>query len=174
MFEKTGPRTKRKFRLPVAGSWSMISVPVMSLGIRSGVNWMRVNFMCRAWARVETVSVLASPGTPIVRQWPRAKMQIEHLLDHLVLADDHLVDFVDQRLPGLGDAANGLFGTHLGGGGWGRSGHVLRSWRRNNVLDSLATGRVGQAREQTAAHHSLPVGRRPRGGLVPPYFPVGP
>ena len=32
--------------------------------------------MCSAWASVETVSVLASPGTPIVRQCPRAKMQI--------------------------------------------------------------------------------------------------
>ena len=62
--------------MPVATSSSMISVPVMSLGIRSGVNWMRLNFRCRARARVDTVSVLASPGTPIVRQWPRANRQI--------------------------------------------------------------------------------------------------
>ena len=54
----------------------MISVPVMSLGIRSGVNWMRWNFRCNAWASVEMVSVFAKPGTPIVRQFPRAKMQI--------------------------------------------------------------------------------------------------
>jgi hypothetical protein len=31
MFAKTGPRTKRKLRLPVAVSSSRISVPVMSL-----------------------------------------------------------------------------------------------------------------------------------------------
>ena len=53
----------------------MISVPVMSLGIRSGVNWMRLNRIARAWEMVEIVSVFASPGTPIVRQCPRANMQ---------------------------------------------------------------------------------------------------
>ena len=76
MLAKIGPRTKRKFRCPVAVSWSMISVPVMSLGIRSGVNWIRLNRIARAWAIVEMVSVLARPGTPIVRQLPRANMQI--------------------------------------------------------------------------------------------------
>ena len=93
----------------------MISVPVMSLGIRSGVNWMRLNFRCRAWARVETVSVLASPGTPIVRQWPAGEQADQHLLDHLVLADDHLVDFLDQGVAGLGHAAHRFFGAQLGG-----------------------------------------------------------
>ena len=42
----------------------MTSVPVMSLGIRSGVNWMRENLRCSASATDETISVLASPGTP--------------------------------------------------------------------------------------------------------------
>jgi hypothetical protein len=106
----------------------MISVPVMSLGIRSGVNWMRVNFMCRAWARVETVKRLGQPRHADRQAVAAGEDADQHLLDHLVLADDHLVDFIDQHLPGLGHAADGLFGTHLGGGGWGRSGHVLRSW----------------------------------------------
>ena len=43
MLAKMGPWTNRKLRLPVDWSSSMISVPVMSLGIRSGVNWMRLN-----------------------------------------------------------------------------------------------------------------------------------
>jgi hypothetical protein len=42
MFANTGPRTKRKARCPPPLS-SRISVPVMSLGTRSGVNWMRRN-----------------------------------------------------------------------------------------------------------------------------------
>ena len=54
----------------------MISVPVMSEGIRSGVNWMRLNSRSMAWAMVRTISVLARPGTPIIRQWPRANRAI--------------------------------------------------------------------------------------------------
>ena len=30
----------------------------------------------RAWASVRTIKVLARPGTPTSRQWPRAKMAI--------------------------------------------------------------------------------------------------
>ena len=41
--EKIGPGTKVQVRRPVVGSSSMMSVPVMSEGIRSGVNWMRLN-----------------------------------------------------------------------------------------------------------------------------------
>jgi hypothetical protein len=53
-----------------AGSSSMMSVPVMSLGIRSGVNWMRLNSRPSTWAMVRTSSVLAVPGRPVIRQWP--------------------------------------------------------------------------------------------------------
>ena len=44
---------------------------MMSAGIRSGVNWMRLNDRSRLRASVLTSSVLASPGTPSSRQWPR-------------------------------------------------------------------------------------------------------
>ena len=54
----------------------MTSVPVMSDGIRSGVNWMRLNDRSSAWASVLTMSVLARPGTPMSRAWPRQKMAI--------------------------------------------------------------------------------------------------
>ena len=56
-------------------SW-ITSVPVMSEGIRSGVNWMRLKDRDRHWARLLTSRVLARPGTPTSRQWPRAKMEI--------------------------------------------------------------------------------------------------
>ena len=52
----------------------MTSVPVMSDGIRSGVNWMRLKLRLSASASVRIISVLARPGTPTSRQWPRAKM----------------------------------------------------------------------------------------------------
>ena len=48
----------------------MMSVPVMSDGIRSGVNWMRVNFRSTTRASVWISSVLARPGTPTIRLLP--------------------------------------------------------------------------------------------------------
>ena len=48
----------------------MMSVPVMSEGIRSGVNWMRRKVSPSVCAMVRTISVLAVPGMPVIRQWP--------------------------------------------------------------------------------------------------------
>ena len=64
-FVKTGPFTKRKTCLPVVRSSSSTSVPVTSAGIRSGVNWTRLNPRSITSARVRTSSVFASPGTPV-------------------------------------------------------------------------------------------------------------
>ena len=71
-FANTGPLIKRNTRRPVVWSSSRTSVPVMSLGIRSGVNWMRWNDRFSVSASVEINSVLASPGTPTNSVWPRA------------------------------------------------------------------------------------------------------
>ena len=65
-------RAGREDHLAAAGvgsSW-MMSVPVMSEGIRSGVNWMRVNFRSSTCASVWIISVLARPGTPMMRLLP--------------------------------------------------------------------------------------------------------
>ena len=51
-------------------------MPVMSEGIRSGVNWIRRNERLRICATVLTSSVLASPGTPTSSTCPRAKRPI--------------------------------------------------------------------------------------------------
>src|SRR2546426_354560 len=59
MLAKIGPLTKTRTRFPVARSSSMISVPVMSAGIKSGVNWMRLKFRCSTWATVAIKCVLA-------------------------------------------------------------------------------------------------------------------
>ena len=48
---------------------------------------------------------------------PPGECADEHLLDHLVLADNDLVNLADQCLAGLGNPADGFFGTHLGGRG---------------------------------------------------------
>ena len=71
-----GPGRKRNSLAPPAGSWWITSVPVMSEGMRSGVNWMRLKLMLRVRAMVEMSSVLASPGTPMSSAWLRVKMAI--------------------------------------------------------------------------------------------------
>jgi len=70
-FAKIGPGRNLNSRRPVARSSWITSVPVMSLGIRSGVNWMRLNDSDSTFDSVEISSVLARPGTPSNRQWPR-------------------------------------------------------------------------------------------------------
>src|SRR5215204_2868633 len=47
-------------------------VPTRSAGTRSGVNWTRWNCPPMAAATDFTASVLARPGTPSTRMWPRA------------------------------------------------------------------------------------------------------
>jgi len=60
-------------RLRVERSSSRISVPVMSDGMRSGVNWMRRKVRSSASPRLMMSRVLARPGTPVMRQCPPAK-----------------------------------------------------------------------------------------------------
>ena len=67
MLAKSGPSRNRNSFSPVPGFTLITSVPVMSLGIRSGVNWIRRKLICMAWARVEIRSVFARPGTPTSR-----------------------------------------------------------------------------------------------------------
>ena len=50
-----------------------MSVPVMSEGMRSGVNWMRRKPMFSACESVRIIAVFARPGTPSSRQWPPAR-----------------------------------------------------------------------------------------------------
>jgi Tol biopolymer transport system component len=70
---KMGPGENTICRRPVCASSWMISVPVISDGIRSGVNWIRENFRFSTWANVCTNSVFARPGTPMIRELPPTK-----------------------------------------------------------------------------------------------------
>src|SRR5262245_6419619 len=70
MLAKIGPGANTIWRRPVAASSLTMSVPVMSDGIRSGVNWMRLNFRSSTFDSVAISSVFASPGTPTIRLLP--------------------------------------------------------------------------------------------------------
>ena len=68
----TGPRTTRIAWV----SGSSTAWPVMSEGIKSGVNWIRATLSDTAWARARTSKVLPSPGTPSMSTWPATRSAI--------------------------------------------------------------------------------------------------
>ena len=72
MFVKTGPLENAKCRFPCSSSFNRV-VPVISVGIRSGVNCTRVKSSDMVSDRQLIIRVLARPGTPSMTQWPLAK-----------------------------------------------------------------------------------------------------
>ena len=104
-------------RCRVTGSSWMTSVPVMSVGIRSGVNWMRLNVRSSDWASVLTMSVLASPGTPIEQGVAAAEDGHQQLIEDLLLADDDLADLAAQPLVGVAQLFEHLGVSRFGHGG---------------------------------------------------------
>ena len=94
----------------------MMSVPVMSLGIRSGVNWMRLKTRpegLRHGAHQQGFGGAGKPGDEAVA----AHEQADHdLLQHLLLAHDHAAHLrhdVGLHLAEALDARLQYFGFHL-------------------------------------------------------------
>ena len=93
-------------------------VPVMSAGMRSGVNWMRENSQPSTCASVRTSSVFATPGTPSISAcWPM-KNGDERLVDDLALADDDLAHFSPDGLEQVGELFKILLHKFLARRGW--------------------------------------------------------
>ena len=166
----SGPSRKRNSRLPVERFSSMTSVPVMSAGIRSGVNWMRLNDRFSVRASVLIISVLARPGTPSSRQCPRLNRRDQQFLDDLGLADDDLPHLVADGVIGLIEFFDRLFDRRV----MSRVGHSpCRLLIRRLVQDSpksasaidlgSSPGRVkrGTTREPCTKHQLYPPRRRP-------------
>ena len=72
MWPKIGPFWNWKCLRP-SGSSRMMFVPMMSAGMRSGVNWIRENESSSPAASVLTRRVLPRPGAPSSRTCPPAK-----------------------------------------------------------------------------------------------------
>jgi len=94
----------------------MTSVPVMSLGMRSGVNWMRLKPSESESASERIISGLGQAGTPTNRQCPRAKERHQQLLDDIMLADDHFGKLGDDAAIGFVQL---LDGSQSSSGGMG-------------------------------------------------------
>src|SRR5439155_696030 len=75
MWAKIGPRWNWKCFRPASSSTIML-VPMMSPGMRSGVNWMREKDSSRLSASVLMSRVLPRPGTPSSSTCPPAKRPV--------------------------------------------------------------------------------------------------
>ena len=71
---------------------------MMSPGIKSGVNWTRLNFRFSTCAMVRTVSVLAMPGQADQKGVAIGQDAHEDLVEHVALADDDFADLVANAL----------------------------------------------------------------------------
>ena len=72
----------------------------MSLGIRSGVNWMRLNSSDSDCASECTIRVLARPGHALQDAVPAGEDGHQQLLDDLVLPDDLAGDLLADLVVG--------------------------------------------------------------------------
>ena len=81
MLAKTGPCTNSNSRRPSGRVLKNVRA-VMSIGIRSGVNWIRLNFSDIVSASLLTSNVLASPGTPMSKRMPPREQADRQPLDH--------------------------------------------------------------------------------------------
>src|SRR6266545_1777104 len=70
----TGPGWNRNCRLPPSSM--RMFVPVISAGMRSGVNWIRLKLQSMTSAIVRTSNVLPRPGTPSRSAWPLARRHV--------------------------------------------------------------------------------------------------
>ena len=104
MLAKIGPCTNRNSRRPVVWSSSMTSVPVMSDGIRSGVNWMRLKLRSSASAEGLDHERLGQAGHADQQGMAAGEDGGEDLVDHLLLADDPLGHLGAQALHGTDEA----------------------------------------------------------------------
>ena len=67
-------------------------VPITSAGIRSGVNWMRLNFSDSACGQRRIRAVLPEPGDAFQQGMAADEQAGEHAVDDLLVADDRLGD----------------------------------------------------------------------------------
>jgi hypothetical protein len=65
---------------------------MMSVGIRSGVNWTRLNFRFEHLGNRAHQQGLRHPGQADQQRVAAGNDAHQHLVEHLALADDHLAD----------------------------------------------------------------------------------
>ena len=107
-------------RLPSGVSMTML-VPMMSAGIRSGVNWIRLKSSEQRVGQGPDQQGLAQPRDPFQQRMAADEQAGQDAVDDVVVADDHLGDLGLDA--GIGVAELGGPGFHRGGVG-GAHGRV--------------------------------------------------
>ena len=86
---------------------SITSVPVMSAGIRSGVNWMRLKLRFSVRLKRADHQRFGQPRHAFQQAMSPAEQRNQQLLDHFVLADDHLAELLDDLSPCRAELVDG-------------------------------------------------------------------
>ena len=147
MLAKTGPWTNSNSRRPPAPDSWMMSVPVMSAGIRSGVNWMRLKLRSKRLGEGGDQQGLGEAGDAHQEGVAAGEEADRELLDDLVLADDDL-GRVPRGRPCRCVPSSSMAATSSGG-----------SWRAGSVVVSMG----GSMREAKLGAASFCRGKGGRG-----------
>ena len=98
--ENSGPSRKRNSRLPVVRFSTITSVPVMSAGVRSGVNWMRLKLRFERAAQGADHQRLGQARHAFQQAMPAAEEADQQFFDDRRLADDDLAQLVHDLAAG--------------------------------------------------------------------------
>ena len=137
----TGPCWNWKWRRP-ASSCDTTCVPMMSAGMRSGVNWMRENSRCSASAQGLHQQRLAQARHAFQQHVTGREQAGEYAVDQVVMTDDAPLDLAPAAHPAAraraGQArlvAHGASSRADGCSGAGRAPWLrFRKYRRTNSL----------------------------------------
>ena len=113
-FAKMGPGWNLKTRWP-SSSMRML-VPVMSAGIRSGVNWMRLKVQSMTSRDRSHEQRLAQTRDALEQDMRVREQAGQRLADQLALADDDAADLALDGLSALGEGLRSKAGIGVGGG----------------------------------------------------------
>ena len=111
----------------------MTLVPTMSAGIRSGVNWMRLNSTSSTCPQSCQQLGLAQAGDAFEQHMAPQRRAMSTVLDELLLADDDLADLVAGRLKRGGE----FF--------WGHGSNSVKYWRMRSARFSGITIRSSES-----------------------------
>ena len=129
----------------------MMFVPMMSAGIRSGVNWIRENERSRHLRQGPDEEGLAEARYALQQDVPAGEERDEHLVHDLVVADDDLVDLLFEPPVTLDEGFYPLTGHALPSGRWNRC-RAPDTW--THYRPAGETGNRFVRRERDAASRS--------------------
>jgi hypothetical protein len=84
-----------------------MSVPVMSMGIKSGVNWMRLKLSAHRFGETRDEQRLGEAGHAHQQRVTAGEEADGELLDDLVLADDDFFELIAEAAVNLAEFING-------------------------------------------------------------------